>query len=274
MKKKSDPFLEEFLEVGIEAARKAGEIILGHAGRLSRSDIASKRTFDFVTQVDLESEQAVIRTIRERFPDHLFYTEESLKESREGGCRWIVDPLDGTTNFIHGYPVLSVSIALERDGEVVVGVIYDPLRSELFTAVKGEGARLDGRELSVSPPRPLNECVVLTGFPFRMKEHTSMYLEMFRNIFLKVGDLRRCGSAALDLAYVAAGRGDGFFEIGLGAWDVAAGSLMVREAGGLVTDFGGGPGFLSTGNIVAGGPAIHALLLEEIRSVCRGVIDR
>jgi len=257
----------EFLSTAIEAARRAAGIILGNLGRISRDDIGLKQASDFVTRVDRESEAVIIETIRKRFPDHIFLAEESLKESGTDAHRWIIDPLDGTTNFIHGYPVFSVSIALEFRGEIIAGVILDPSRNELFTAEKGQGAFLNGVSIRVSGVRDMKESLITTGFPFRRKDSLDSYLALFKGVFLRVSDLRRAGSAALDLAWLACGRCEGFFEIGLSPWDIAAGSLLIREAGGTVTDFRGGPEYLTTGNIVAGTPSIHGELLKEVRGV-------
>jgi myo-inositol-1(or 4)-monophosphatase len=224
--------------------------------------------------VDTESEKVIIDTIRTACPDHQFLAEESLREEGAGGHRWIIDPLDGTTNFIHGYPVFSVSIALELEGEVVLGVVLDPLRKELFTAEDGRGAFLNGTPLRVSGTQALEGALVATGFPFRQKTLLDPYLDAFKQILLLVSDLRRAGSAALDLAHLAAGRCDGFFELGLSPWDMAAGCLMIREAGGVVSDFGGGGEYLKTGNIVAGTPVTHPELLKEVRAAFAGIIEQ
>lgn len=264
---------DEFLEVAIKAARLAGQIIVKHLGKISKRDINLKQASDFVTIVDRESEKVIIDTIKKHFPDHLFLAEESLKECGRETYRWIIDPLDGTTNYIHSYPVFSVSIALEYGGEIITGVILDPLRNELFWAEKGSGAYVNCSPIEVSKVN-IGESLVTTGFPFRSKEMIDNYLKLFRNLFLKVSDLRRSGSAALDLAYLACGRCDGFFELGLSPWDIAAGSLLIKEAGGVITDFGGGTHYVRTGNIVAGNPAVHRELLEETKNVFRGIIDK
>ncbi len=264
----------EFLETAVAAAGRAREVILGGLGRLSAEDIDRKQAADFVTRIDTESEDAIIGAIREKHPEHIFLTEESLKESGPREYRWIIDPLDGTTNYIHQYPMFSVSIALEHRGEVVLGVVLDPLREELFCAQKGGGATLNGRPMRVSSVQRPGSCLVATGFPFRQKDMIGLYLEAFRKVFLGSGDLRRAGSAALDLSHLAAGRCEGFFELGLGAWDIAAGSILVKEAGGAVTDFGGGGDYLCTGNVVAGNPAVHERLLGIIRETFKGTVDR
>jgi myo-inositol-1(or 4)-monophosphatase len=262
----------EFLEIAVKAAKLAGQIIVEHLGKISKKDIDLKKASDFVTIIDKESEKVIIDTIKKHFPDHLFLAEESLKECGRETYRWIIDPLDGTTNYIHSYPVFSISIALEYKEEIIAGVILDPLRNELFWTEKGTGAYLNCAPIEVSKVE-MSESLVTTGFPFRSKEMIDTYMKLFKNVFLKVGDLRRSGSAALDLAYLACGRCDGFFELGLSPWDIAAGSLLIKEAGGIVTDFAGGAHYLGTGNIVAGNPAIHKEVLGEVKKVFQGVIN-
>jgi len=264
---------DRLLKIAIEAAQCGGRIVLDSIGSISEKDISLKQASDFVTRVDIESEQGIIATIRRHFPDHSFLTEESEKDVETEGYRWIIDPLDGTTNYIHGYPSFSISVALEHRREIELGVILDPLRDELFSATRGRGAFLNDELVKVSEVDNAGDALIATGFPFRKKEMTDRYLRLFRNIFQRVSDLRRGGSAALDLAYVSCGRCEGFFEIGLSAWDMAAGSLLVQEAGGIVTDFGGGPEFLSTGNIVAGSRVLHGMLLNEVRRVFSSRLD-
>jgi myo-inositol-1(or 4)-monophosphatase len=263
----------DLMETALEAAGRAADVLV-RMGGVSADEIAAKQASDYVTAADRASEAEIVRTIRERFPDHAIFAEEERKDRDRGGYLWIVDPLDGTTNYIHGYPVYCISIALALEGEVLLGVVSDPVRHELFTAQRGGGAFLNGRPIGVSKPREESDRLVLTGFPFRVKHMADPYLRLFREIFLRVGDLRRCGSAALDLASVAAGRADGFFELNLNPWDTAAGSLLVTEAGGRVTDFGGGGGFMETGNIIAGTGPTHALILEQARAAMAGIVDR
>lgn len=266
---------DDLLNVTIKAAKLAGEVILANIGGLTKDDINQKRASDFVTKIDIESENVIIRTIRESFPHHSILAEESSKDNNErDGFQWIIDPLDGTTNYIHGYPVFSVSIAVAFKGEIIAGVILDPLRDELFTAEKGKGTFLNNNALRVSEAGMLKESLISTGFPFRKKENIDLYLMLFKNLFYKVGDIRRAGSAAIDLAYVASGRCDGFFELGLGPWDIAAGSIIIKEAGGIITDFGGGDDYLATGNVVAGPPALHKEMLKEVKKVFAGIIDK
>jgi myo-inositol-1(or 4)-monophosphatase len=264
----------KFLSTAVRAARLAGKVILDNLGRISKKDINLKQKSDFVTRVDKKSEKIIIKTVKENFPDHLFLAEESLKEAETEEYRWIIDPLDGTTNYIHQYPVFSISIALEYKREIILGVVYDPLRKELFTAEKGEGSFLNRHPIRVSKISSLKDSLITTGFPFRSKEFIGIYLKLFKNIFYKVSDLRRAGSAALDLAYLTCGRCEGFFEIGLSPWDIAAGAILIKEAGGVVTDFDGGNDYLLTGNIVAGNPAIHEKLLIEVKSLFAGIIDK
>jgi myo-inositol-1(or 4)-monophosphatase len=258
----------------IEAAKSAGDVILKSLGRISGEEIREKQASDFVTTVDKEAEQIIIEVIKEAFPEDHFLAEESLKEKESGAYRWIIDPLDGTTNFIHTYPVFSVSLALEYRKEIILGVTYDPTREELFVAEKEGGAKLNGKTLNVSSLNFLGDSLITTGFPFRKKEMIDNYLSLFRNLFVRVSDLRRAGSAALDLASLAAGRCDGFFEVGLSPWDIAAGSLLIKEAGGVVTDFGGGSDYLSTGNIVAGNPVLHSGILKEVQKVFGGLMEK
>ena len=264
----------EFLGAAFRAAMLAGEHILNNLGRLSKDDIDTKQASDFVTRVDKESEQIILNTIKRNFPEHHFLAEESVREDDAGEYRWIIDPLDGTTNFIHGYPFFSVSIALEFKSEVMLGLVYDPLRNETFSAEKGKGAFLNGRPVKVSSVSDLKNSLVSTGFPFRRRELIDPYLNLFKNIFHRVSDIRRAGSAALDLASLASGRCECFFEIGLSPWDIAAGSILIKEAGGIITDFGGGPDYLLTGNIVSGTPALHGEILKEVRGVFSGKIDK
>ncbi|NOX20183.1 MAG: inositol monophosphatase [Nitrospirae bacterium] len=259
--------MSSFLEVAKDAALSASEVLLENLGSISTEDIEKKQASDYVTYVDRESEKRIVEVIKKAFPEHLLLTEESIKQSSTAQYRWIIDPLDGTTNYIHSYPVFSVSIALQYREEIVVAVVYDPIRKEMFTAEKGGGAFLNGKRLDISK-RKVNPdtALIATGFPFRAKHLTDEYFELFKAIFARCSDLRRAGSAAIDLAYVAAGRCDGFFEIGLSPWDVAAGGLLVEEAGGIVTDFTGGTTHIETGNIVAAHKEIHGFLLDEIRN--------
>jgi myo-inositol-1(or 4)-monophosphatase len=251
------------LNVAIKAARRAGQIINRASLDLDLLQVSSKRHNDFVTEVDKAAEAAIIDMLREAYPDHAILAEES-GASGESEYQWIIDPLDGTTNFIHGFPQYAVSIALAHKGQVTQAVVYDPTRNELFTASRGRGAYLNERRIRVSRRTKLQEALIGTGFPFRVFEHLDAYLAMFRELLPKTAGIRRPGAAALDLAYVAAGRLDGFWEIGLAPWDMAAGSLLITEAGGLVGDLGGEAGYLASGNIVGGSPKIFHQLLQVI----------
>lgn len=264
----------EFLGTAFRAAMLAGDCILKNVGRISQEEINTKQASDFVTRVDKESEDLILTTIRSRYPDHHFLAEETVHDEDAGQYRWIIDPLDGTTNFIHSYPVFSVSIALQHKGEVILGLVYDPLRDELFSAEKGKGSFLNGKRIRTSSNTEMRNSLIATGFPFRQKDVIDEYLLLFKKIFYKVSDIRRAGSAALDFANLACGRCDGFFEIGLSPWDIAAGSILITEAGGTITDFGGGPDYLSTGNVVTGVPAVHGELLKEVRDVFGRTISK
>jgi myo-inositol-1(or 4)-monophosphatase len=270
----NNKLLSSLLETAVTGARLSGDIIIKNLGHLSAGDVRTKQAFDFVTKVDKWSESVIMQTIRKKFPNHLFLSEEGLQQEETDDYRWIIDPLDGTTNYIHGYPVFSVSIALEYKRKIILGVIFDPLRDELFHAVKGRGAFLNNKPAQVSAVNNLANSLVATGFPFRKRDMIGPYLEAFKRVFSVVSDIRRAGSAAIDLAYIAVGRVEGFFELNLSPWDVAAGSLLITEAGGIITDFGGGGKYLSTGNIVAGSGHLHGEILNIVRQVFKGIIER
>ena len=252
------------LNIAIKAARRAGQIINRASADIDLLRITSKSTNDFVTEVDHAAEAAIIDVLREAYPKHGILAEESGATLADAEYQWIIDPLDGTTNFIHGFPQYAVSIALAHRGQVTQGVIYDPVRNDLYTASKGRGAFLNDRRLRVSKRIRLNESLIGTGFPFRMFDHIDAYLAIFKELSQKTAGIRRPGSAALDLAWLAAGRTDGFWEFGLAPWDIAAGTLLVTEAGGLVSDLAGEADYLRSGNIVAGSPKIFAQLLQII----------
>lgn len=254
----------------IKAAKLAGKLLVDNLGKITRRDIERKNKFDFVTEIDLESERLIISTIKQRFPEHAIFSEESAKESVRDQYRWIIDPLDGTTNYIHAYPAFAISIALEYQQEIILGVIYDPLRDELFYGKKGGGAFVNGKAIRVSHISELKDSLLATGFPFRSKEYLNIYLTAFASLFRRVSGIRRAGSAALDFAHLACGRCDGFWEIGLSPWDIAAGSVLIEEAGGLITDFGGGHQHIWTGNVVAGNKFIHDEVLKVVKEVFRG----
>lgn len=255
------------VNIAVRAARSAGNIIARHVDRLDRIRVESKGLNDFVSDVDRMAEQEIIQVLRNAYPDHAIMGEETGNHG-EAEHVWIVDPLDGTTNFLHGLPHFAVSIALQVKGRLEVGVIYDPMRQELYTAHRGGGATLDGRKLRMRSQKTINGRLIGTGFPFKEPHHMDAYLEMFRSVSRRASDLRRAGSAALDLAYVAAGRLDGYWEIGLKPWDLAAGALLVREAGGVVGDFNGTENFIHNGNVVAGSPKLFHDLLQVIQPHC------
>jgi len=251
------------LNIAVKAARRAGGIINRASRDVEQIKVSAKRDKDFVTEVDKAAEEAIIGVLHEAYPDHAILAEES-GASGDSDFVWIIDPLDGTTNFIHGFPQYCISIAQTQKGVLQHAVIYDPNRNELFTASKGAGAYLNERRIRVSKRAKLNEVLVGTGFPFRYFEHVDAYLGIFRDMMHKTAGVRRPGAAALDLAWVAAGRIDGFWELGLSPWDMAAGALLITEAGGLVGDLAGEQNYLETGNIVGGNPKVFAQLLQII----------
>jgi len=251
------------LNVAVKAARAAGAIINRAALDVEAVRISQKQVNDFVTEVDHASEAAVIETLLTAYPHHAIWAEESgrVHGKTDSDHVWVIDPLDGTTNFIHGFPVYCVSIALMVKGRVEQAVIYDPTRNDLFTSTRGRGAYLNDRRLRVSKRTQLKEGLISTGFPFRPGDNFNNYLRMMADVMQRTAGLRRPGAAALDLAYVAAGFTDGFFETGLSPWDVAAGSLLVTEAGGLIGNFTGESDFLEQRECVAGNPKIYGQLV-------------
>ncbi|MEI8030551.1 MAG: inositol monophosphatase family protein [Comamonadaceae bacterium] len=257
------PNLHPMINVAVKAARAAGAIINRAALDVEAVRISQKLVNDFVTDVDHAAEQIIIETLLTAYPGHGIWAEESGREqgAKDSEFVWIIDPLDGTTNFIHGLPVYCVSVALAVKGKIEQAVIYDPSRNDLFTATKGRGAYLNDRRLRVSKRIRMQECLISTGFPFRPTDDFNSYLLMMGDMMQRTAGLRRPGAAALDLAYVAAGYTDGFFEKGLQPWDVAAGSLLVTEAGGLVGNFTGEPDFLEQNECMAGNPKIYGQLV-------------
>jgi myo-inositol-1(or 4)-monophosphatase len=255
--------MHPMLTTAVKAARRAGNIINRASLDIDMLTVKKKSQNDYVSEVDGAAENAIIEILLEAYPNHEILAEESGARGASE-FQWIIDPLDGTTNFLHGFPQYSVSIALLHKGVISQAVIYDPVRNDLFTASKGRGAYLNDRRLRVSKQKQLGDALIGTGFPFRDFTHIDAYLGMFRDLIQKTAGLRRPGSAALDLAYTAAGRFDGFFEIGLHSWDIAAGCLLVQEAGGLVGDFEGNETYLESGNIVAGNPRVFGQLLQVI----------
>lgn len=256
--------LHPMLNVAIKAARAAGTLINRAALDIESVRVTVKQTNDFVTEVDHAAEQAIISTLLEAYPEHGIWAEESGRKEGTGTGRkhlWIIDPLDGTTNFIHGFPVYCVSIALMYDGKIEQAVVYDPTRNDLFCATKGRGAYLNDRRLRVAKRTMLRDCLISTGFPFRQGDHFQTYMQMLQDVMPKCAGVRRPGAAALDLAYVAAGFADGFFETGLSPWDVAAGSLLVTEAGGLIGNFTGEANFLEQKECMAANPRIYGQMV-------------
>src|SRR6478672_8932851 len=260
----SSPNLHPMLNVAVKAARAAGAIINRAALDVEAVRISQKQVNDFVTEVDHASEAAIIETLLTAYPGHGILAEESGSEhgAKDSEFVWIIDPLDGTTNFIHGFPVYCVSIALAVKGKIEQAVIYDPSRNDLFTATKGRGAYMNERRIRVSKRIDLRQCLISTGFPFRPGDNFNNYLRMMADVMQRTAGLRRPGAAALDLAYVAAGFTDGFFETGLSPWDVAAGSLLITEAGGLIGNFTGEADFLEQKECLAGNPKIYGQLVQ------------
>ena len=252
------------------AARAGGDALLRHWRALPQGSVSEKRQNDFVTLADHESERQIITAIRERFPDDAFLAEEGGGKGLGEGSRrtWIIDPLDGTSNFIAGFPFWCVSIAASENGELAAGVVFDPLRGELYAAERGAGAFRNGTRLRVTERPGLEGAFLATGFPFRSRDRIDLYLALFREVFLKARAIRRAGSAALDLAGVASGVFDGFFEFRLAPWDIAAGALLIEEAGGELTDFDGGRRYAERGNVVGGSRGVA----EGIRRVAAKIL--
>jgi myo-inositol-1(or 4)-monophosphatase len=258
--------MHPMLTTAVKAARRAGNIINRGARDLDLLTVTAKGPKDFVSEIDHTAEAAIVETLLSAYPDHAVLAEEGTKKGAnpDADYVWIIDPLDGTTNFLHGFPQYCVSIALSHRGVVQQGVIYDPVRNDLFTATRGRGAFLNDRRIRVSRRAHLRECLIGTGFPFRKGDNFQRYLKMFEAVAPHCAGLRRPGSAALDLCYVAAGWYDGFFETGLNPWDIAAGSLVITEAGGLVGNFTGEADYLYQREVVAGNPKIYAQLVQML----------
>ncbi len=266
MKGRSMKEKNRYLEVAIRAAKEAGEIQMKYFGR--PQSVTYKGEFDPVTEVDRLCDRAIQETIRNNFPDHDILTEESPFQKKGSLWRWIVDPIDGTTNFARGFPFFSVSIGLECDGEIALGVVYYPILKELFVAEKGKGAFLNGKRIAVSQTDQLKRSFLATGFPYDVQENPDVYLHYFRQFIRQSLAIRRPGSAAIDLCYVAAGRFDGFWELKLKPWDMAAATLMITEAGGRVTDAEARPFDLYSGGLlVASNGLIHEQMLQAIREI-------
>lgn len=251
------------VNVAVRAARAAGNIILRYMNRIDGLNIVEKQRMDFASEVDRLAEAEIVKELKRAYPTHAFLAEESGAVGK-GPLVWVIDPLDGTHNYLRGIPHFSVSIALLDKGEPVYAVVFDPLRDELFTASKGDGAYVNDRRMRVAKRENLGGAMIGTGFPYRQRSHLDAQLDMTRALLGQAEDIRRSGSAALDLAYVAAGRYDGFFEIGLKPWDMAAGALLVREAGGRCCDFAGRDGIPDSGNIIAGNLNVAQAMVDAI----------
>ncbi len=248
--------MHPMLTIATRAARSAGDIILRSTESLSRKNFNQKGKNDFSSEIDHAAEQEIITILKNSYPEHSILAEESgLHPGNE--YQWIIDPLDGTTNFLHGFPQYAVSIALKHKNRLEVGVIYDPLRDELFSASRGSGAMLNNRRIRVTTQKTLQGALLGTGFPFKHQQHLDAYMHMFKAVITDSSGIRRAGAAALDLAYVACGRLDGYWEIGLHPWDMAAGLLLVQEAGGVITDFAFNDKYLESGNVIAANPKMQ-----------------
>ena len=252
------------VEAAVEAAKLGAEILLGHWERLGKDDADIKARNDWVSRADRESEKAIVKHLLRCFPEDGILGEEGTGVRGTSGRTWIIDPLDGTSNYLQHFPVWSISIGLLAGEQIVAGAIYEPLRNLTFTAERGAGAFRDGARMRVSNQQTIEGAFLATGFPFRAQKYVALYCDIFEEVIARAKGVRRAGSAAIDLAYTAAGIFDGFFELHLSQWDVAAGSLMITEAGGVVSDFSGGDRWFERGNIVGAPPGIHRELLELI----------
>ncbi|HMM45481.1 MAG TPA: inositol monophosphatase family protein [Candidatus Macondimonas sp.] len=256
--------MHPLLTIAVRAARRAGDVILRATSQSDALTIEAKQRNDFVTEIDRQAEQEIIQIIRRAYPDHAILGEEG-GQIGEHDVTWIIDPLDGTTNFIHGLPHYAVSIGIRIRGRLEHGVIHDPTRGEIYTATRGSGSFLNDRRIRIATARGLDGALIGTGLPFRDFSHAQAYYGMLQAIAAKTAGIRRAGSAALDLAYVASGRLDGYWELGLKPWDIAAGVVLVQEAGGIVGSLSGEPeGFMESGNLVCGNPRVFAALVREI----------
>ncbi len=260
--------MQPMVSIAVRAARSAGNIITRALNRVDTLQIVEKKQNDFVTEVDQRAEQEIIKILRRAYPDHAIIAEESgeLRE-RESAYTWIIDPLDGTTNFLHGFPQFAVSIALKYKNKIQHAVVYNLVNDEMFTASRGSGAQLNERRIRVAQRKNLKGSLLATGIPFREDQDLDLYLATFKPMLEGTAGVRRAGSAALDLAYIAAGRFDGFWEFGLNSWDMAAGCLLIEEAGGILTDFAGEDRYLDSGNVVTGNLKVHEEMLRRLHSV-------
>ncbi len=255
------------IEIAKEAALEAGKILVKNLGKLSIDQIETKSKNNFVTEIDKLAEKIIIDLIYSFHPNHCIFAEESGNNNKTSDYRWIIDPLDGTTNYIHSIPFFCVSIALEFKGEIILGVVYDPVRDEMFYAEKGKGAYLNNKPINVSSKFNISESIITVGFPYKSHHNIGKYINTLTKISGSCSNIRKVGSAAIDLAYVASGRFDGYWELDLSEWDIAAGIIIIREAGGRVTDLNGEFGFMETGNIIASNNHIHSQILEVLNKV-------
>jgi len=262
---------DQLLNIAKDAARAAGEILLKEFGRLNPSQIDLKGKGDYVTELDLRAEQIILDRIKAHYPHHGIRAEESGTDVQCSEYCWLIDPLDGTANYVHQVPVFAVSIAVLKGDTIRLGVVFYPHMDEMFWAMKGKGAFLNGKPISVSKRTEMNYAMLATGFPWRSKQYIDPYIATFKELLMKTTGIRRKGAAAIDLAYTACGRFDGFWEMKLNAWDIAAGVLLIEEAGGAVSDFSGGREYLVSGNIVAGNKSIHKQILDIVKPRLSGI---
>ena len=255
--------MHPMLNIAIRAARAAGDLIVREMDRVSDISVDIKGKNDFVTEVDRQAEYTIINTIKQSYPDHAFLCEES-GASGESDFLWIIDPLDGTTNFLHGFPHFAVSIALQHKGRLDQAVIYDPLKQELFTASKGKGAQLNNKKIRVSNRKTLDGALLGTGFPYGDAHSVDEFIDSFKSLYPEIAGIRRAGVASLDLAYVACGRLDGFWEYGLKPWDIAAGVLITQEAGGINSEISGGLDYMKSGDIISANPKLMKAIIKKL----------
>lgn len=258
--------MHPMLNIAIRAARKAGDFIAKSAENPDNIETIQKGTNDFVTNIDKAAEKIIVDVIKKSYPEHCIVTEEAgTIAGKDKDYQWIIDPLDGTTNFVNNFPHFSVSIAMRIKGRTEIACVYDPIRNELFSAQRGVGAQLNSKRIRVNTHKDLLGTVIATGFPYKAKQHSESFIKVISALFIDCADFRRTGSAALDLCYVASNRVDGFFELGLKPWDMAAGELIAREAGAICSDFTGGTDYMQSGNIVSASPKVLKGILAKIR---------
>lgn len=257
--------MHPMLNIAIQAARNAGKVIVRYVDHVNPNTLSESERNTLIQQVDQVAEEEITAVIQKSYPDHSILTEENGLKAKDENCCWLIDPLDGITNFIHGFPQFAISIALRHYGKLEVAVVYDPLRQELFTATRGEGAQLNSRKIRVSACKKLENALIGTGFPLKQTSHLKPYLNTFETLFPQTAGIRRAGSAVLDLAYVAAGRLDGFWESYLKPCDMAAGLLLIKEAGGIFSDFHGEKNHMENGTLVAGNARISKAILDIVQ---------